>query len=113
MSIDVPILRRLGLLMLGLGTLLAFGPIHPDLVCPWRAATGIPCPLCGMTTSVKSSLRGDLPAAFAANPGGVFAVALALALIVWRPTSLKVPLGALVAGAGCLWVFQIARFSIL
>lgn len=112
-SFDVPVLRRLGLIMLGAGALLAFLPIHPDLLCPLRATTGVPCPLCGMTTSVKSSLRLDLPAALAANPGGLAAVVVAFALVVWRPATLRVPLALLAAGVGAMWVFQLFRFSVL
>ena len=110
---DVAVVRRLGLAMLALGALLAFLPIHPSLLCPLRATTGVPCPLCGMTTSVKSSLRLDLPAAVAANPGGMLAVAFALALLVWRPATLRIPLAALGAGALGLWIFQLFRFSVL
>lgn len=112
-SFDVPVLRKLGLLLLGVGALLAFLPIHPGLLCPLRAATGVPCPLCGMTTSVKSTLRLDFGAALAANPGGIALVVLALALVFWRPTSLRVPAGALLAGGAGLWVFQLFRFSVL
>lgn len=112
-SFDVVVLRRLGLLMLGAGALLAFLPIHPGLLCPLRATTGVPCPLCGMTTSVKSSLRLDLPAALAANPAGLTAVILALALVVWRPARLRVPLLALVAAGAGMWLFQMFRFSVL
>lgn len=112
-SFDVAVLRRLGLLLLGAGALLAWLPIHPGLLCPLRATTGVPCPLCGMTTSVKSSLRGDLPAALAANPGGLALVVLALALVVWRPAALRLPAGALLATGMGLWVFQLFRFSVL
>ena len=112
-TFEVEILRRLGILMLTAGALLAFLPIHPGLLCPMRATTGVPCPLCGMTTSVKSSLRLDLPAALAANPGGLVAVVVAVALLVWRPSTLRIPLAALALGALALWVFQLFRFSVL
>jgi hypothetical protein len=38
------------------------------LPCPLRALTGIPCPLCGMTTAATSLASGDPAAALAANP---------------------------------------------
>jgi hypothetical protein len=49
--------------------------------CPFRAATGRPCPLCGVTTAAIALLRGDLEASLALNP-----LALALsALAVSQP----------------------------
>ena len=38
------------------------------LPCPLRTLTGIPCPLCGMTTAATGLASGDLGAAVAANP---------------------------------------------
>ena len=38
------------------------------LPCPLRTLTGIPCPLCGMTTAATALASGDLGAALAANP---------------------------------------------
>ena len=38
------------------------------LPCPLRTLTGIPCPLCGMTTAATGLASGDLGAALAANP---------------------------------------------
>ncbi|MCF7675674.1 MAG: DUF2752 domain-containing protein [Akkermansiaceae bacterium] len=35
--------------------------------CPWRAATGLPCPGCGMTRSALSLLRGDLAGSLREN----------------------------------------------
>ena len=87
---------------------------HPELICPLRATTGIPCPLCGMTTSVTATLRGDFGAALAANPAGVLAVAAAVVLLVSRRArSVRVPAavwGLLLAG---MWVFELFRFSVL
>lgn len=31
----------------------------PQLVCPFRAATGLPCPLCGSTRAVVLAAHGD------------------------------------------------------
>ena len=112
-AFDVPVLRKLGLVMLGAGAVLAWLPIHPGLLCPLRASTGVPCPFCGMTTSVKSSLRLDLGGALAANPGGLALVLLSLALVVWRPVSIRLPLGVLLALGAGLWTFQLFRFSVL
>jgi hypothetical protein len=38
------------------------------LPCPLRTLTGVPCPLCGMTTAATSLASGDPGAALAANP---------------------------------------------
>ena len=87
---------------------------HPELICPLRAVTGIPCPLCGMTTSVTATMRGDIHAALAANPAGVLAVVVAGVLLVSRRArSIRVPApiwGILLAG---MWLFELFRFSIL
>lgn len=48
-------------------------------VCPLRAITGIPCPLCGMTTAATALAHGDLGASLAANP---FLLLLALGTAV-------------------------------
>jgi len=113
LTFDIPVLRRLGIAMLAIGALLAFSPIHPGVVCPLRASTGVPCPLCGMTTSVKASLQLDFAGAFIANPGGIAAVAAALVLMAWRPRSLRVPVVALGLAGSAMWIFQLFRFQVL
>jgi hypothetical protein len=42
----------------------AGGPV----LCPFRAATGLPCPTCGLTRAAHAILHGDIGAAFAINP---------------------------------------------
>lgn len=32
----------------------------PTVVCPFRAATGLPCPLCGSTRAIALAAHGDL-----------------------------------------------------
>jgi hypothetical protein len=57
------------------------------LTCPFRAATGHPCPFCGLTTSMALTLRGEPGAALAAHPLGPAVVVLAVGLlvaVVWR-----------------------------
>ena len=82
------------------------------LPCPLRALTGIPCPLCGMTTGVCATVSGDLPAAVAANPLGVVAVAVAVVLLVrpgWRRAN--VPARAVPAALGLSWCWQLIRLA--
>lgn len=113
MTFDGLVLRRLGMAMLAIAAVLSFTPLHPGLACPLRASTGIPCPFCGMTTSVKECLRMDFGAAFLANPGGIAAVATALVLIVWRPRSVRLPLVLLAAAGAAMWIFQLFRYQAL
>jgi hypothetical protein len=97
--------------MLALGVLLAHLPGDPGLPCPLRTTTGVPCPLCGMTTSVKATLRGDVHAALAANPFGILAVVTAILLLArpaWR--RLQLPAGVLMGGVLVSWLFQLHRF---
>ena len=99
--------------MLAAAALLPVLPGHPGLACPLRTLTGIPCPLCGMTTSVEESVRGHLSRAFAANPGGIAAVAVALFLLVRRPASLRIPEALPIVALTAAWLFELHRFSIL
>ena len=100
--------------MLGAGLVLArLGP-GAGLPCPLRTLTGVPCPLCGMQTSVKATLTGHVGQALTANPLGVVAVVVAVVLLVTRPASIRVPPVAMVISVlVALWVFELARFGIL
>jgi hypothetical protein len=54
------------------------------LPCPWRALTGTLCPFCGGTTMGTHLLRGDLPAAWQANPFVLVLLVLGvLAVVAW------------------------------
>ncbi len=55
-----------GLLHLAGHSLLSAMPKIP--LCPFKAATGLPCPGCGMTHAFLALGRLDLAGAFAANP---------------------------------------------
>ena len=77
--------------MLGAAATLPLLPGHPGIACPLRRLTGIPCPLCGMTTGVEEGVRLHLGRAFAANPGGLVAVVAAVMLLVLRPARVRIP----------------------
>lgn len=111
--IDARDLRSAGALMLFLGVALPLIPGYPGLPCPLRLASGVPCPFCGMSTSVKHAVRLQFQEAWAANPAGIAAVATAIALIVVRPRSLQVPPAAIYVTLAAMWVFQLFRFSML
>lgn len=103
----------------------AVGPL-----CPLRRTTGVPCPVCGMTTGTFAMVRGDVLAAFLANPLAplLFAVVL-LAFIpplwrqLWRAgTALKASLDGpddsarsrwwvTVPVVAALWLYQLHRFD--
>jgi uncharacterized protein DUF2752 len=53
------------------------GPV----ICPFRLATGLPCPGCGLTRSWVFIAHGELGAAVRANPFGFVTMAGAVALI--------------------------------
>ncbi len=84
-------------------------PFHPPLACPLRAATGIPCPFCGMTRAVVAAVHGHVLASLAFNPGGIVVLLVALTA-VFRPdvlTRLRTPGWSLLAIVGALWVWNI------
>src|SRR5256885_12049298 len=84
-TFDLADTRGAAAAMLVAGAVLPLLPGHAGLPCPLRMLTGVPCPLCGMTTSVEAMVHAHPVAAFVANPGGPPAVLVALVLLVRRP----------------------------
>ncbi len=96
------------------------------LPCPLRTLTGIPCPLCGMTTAATGLASGDLGAALAANPFVLLLAGFTLVMAVlmaaralgrvpppaqW-PASRRRQTYSVVAGlAAASWAFQLHRFG--
>jgi hypothetical protein len=113
-TFDVADSRGAAAVLLAAGALLPFLPGHAGLPCPLRTLTGVPCPLCGMTTSVEATLHGHPAAALAANPAGPAAVLVALVLLVRRPLRpLHAPLVAVILLLALLWFFELHRFDLL
>ena len=106
-------LRQAGGVMLIGAALLPRLPGHPGAPCPLRELTGIPCPLCGMTTSVEDTVGGHVGRALAANPAGVLGVATALALLIFRPRHMKLPAAVPIVLVLAMWLFELHRFSYL
>ncbi|HEX2038761.1 MAG TPA: DUF2752 domain-containing protein [Acidimicrobiales bacterium] len=113
-TVDLTSLRLAGGVMLAVAAVRPLVPGTPGVPCPLRLATGIPCPLCGMTTSVTAAAHLDLGEAAAANPAGILAVAVAVVLLLARrPTRLDLPKWAVPAAFAAMWAFQLQRFSIV
>ena len=110
---DASDLRTAGGLMLAAAVILPVLPGHPSLVCPLRAITGVPCPFCGMTTSVEATMHFDFAKAMAATPAGILAVAVAIAFLVRRPASIRVPLALVFVVLALMWAFQLHRFGFI
>lgn len=115
MSIDTRSLRLGGVLMMAVGLVVPlFAGAFPEAWCLLRATTGVPCCLCGMTTSVTATMHGDFAAAVAANPFGILAVATAVApLFVRNRPQLRVPVAVLVLAGALSWVWQLGRYGFL
>jgi hypothetical protein len=84
-------------------------PFSPVL-CPLRAATGVPCPFCGMTRAVVAAVHGHIGQSLAFNPGGIV-VLLAAAVLLVRPRLIgrirRPPLWTLWAALGALWLWNV------
>jgi hypothetical protein len=105
--------RIAGVALLAAGAAMSASGIHPALVCPLRALTGVPCPLCGMTTSVEATLQGDPGSALAANPAGLLAVAAAVLVLVVRVPRIVVPRVVLIGVLAGMWAFELNRYGVL
>jgi uncharacterized protein DUF2752 len=113
-TFDLTDLRGAAIAMLAGGVLLPLLPGHAGLPCPLRTLTGVPCPICGMTTSVEATMHAHPLAALDANPGGPLLVALAIAFLVRRPArALQLPIVGVIVPLAVLWLFELHRFSIL
>jgi hypothetical protein len=113
LSVDPTELRYAAGAALAAGAAFPLLPWHPPLACPLRATTGVPCPLCGMTTSVEATVTLDLETALAATPAGIVAVAAAICVLVLRPRRLRFPAPLLYLALAAMWLYQLHRFSFL
>lgn len=99
--------------VLGLALAASRLPARLGPPCPLRLLTGVPCPLCGMTTSVTELMGGDLSGALAANPFGILAVLVAVLVLVTPPARLRAPWPPLALAGLASWLFQLHRVGLV
>jgi hypothetical protein len=85
-------------------------PGYPGVTCPLRAATGVPCPLCGLTTSLRALLALDPAASLALSPLGAVVFCGGLAALGRWGRALTLPRASLAATLGLSWIVQLLRF---
>jgi hypothetical protein len=100
--------RRVTAALVVAGGVWAVAPVHPGLTCPFRAMTGLPCPLCGMTRAVTAGLRGDVVASLRFQPAGLVLIALGVWLLVRRSrVAVRLPPWVLPATFGAMWLWNL------
>jgi len=102
-------LRVIAAGLVGVAAVWPLLPVHTGIVCPLRAATGIPCPLCGMTRACVAAVHGHLATSLAFNPAGILVVLAALVALL-RPqllTRIRVPMWCVITAMGALWIWNI------
>lgn len=119
-------LALIGLAAGGLVVRQLTGSIHPGFVCPLRALTGVPCPMCGSTTSASALLELRFGDALASNPflPSLALLATTVAVVAGgrragivataRPWDLRRRRRASVLTAGAVvasWLWQLVRFG--
>jgi hypothetical protein len=95
--------------LLAVAALWARAPVHPPAMCPLRAATGVPCPFCGMTRACIAGVHGHISQSLSYNPFGIVVLAAAAVLLV-RPSlvsRLKLPTWSVFAILGVMWIWNI------
>jgi hypothetical protein len=116
-DLDLHDLRVGGSLMLAAAVALPLVPGPDGVPCPLRSLTGVPCPLCGMTTSVVAAVHLHPVGAVAANPAGLMAVVVAVALLALprarRAAVARVPAWVLPVGLALMWTWELVRFRVL
>ncbi|CAB4614017.1 unannotated protein [freshwater metagenome] len=99
----------LGIALLGL--VMPF-PVFPP--CPMLTVTGVPCPMCGMTRSVRSFSVGDIDASIRYQPFGIIAAIVGIGVLaLWatpttrRIVSVRIPVVIAVSCVAGSWIWNI------
>ncbi|MCU1459390.1 MAG: hypothetical protein JWL73_3482 [Actinomycetia bacterium] len=110
---DLTSLRVAGAVMLGIGVVRPLLPFDGGAPCPFKAVTGIPCPMCGMTRSVTSVVHGDLGHALTMQPAGIVLVVLAVLLLVnWRlPRRMQIPIWVPAVLIALMWTYNLWKYA--
>lgn len=112
--------------VIAVGVLLAATSLKIPLICPFRAATGVPCPFCGMATGTVASLRGDVGGAMLANPFSLLVIPVAVGGLLlqlrravarvdprtWSKPFQMTMAGLLVGALTMSWSFQMVRYGL-
>jgi hypothetical protein len=113
-EIDVRRLRKPAAIFLAGGLLLAHLPAGWGLPCPMRALTGVPCPFCGATTSVRDTLGGHVRAGFLTAPLGLVLIVAAFAITLrLGPGNVRILRPLVIGGVLAEWCFELFRFHVL
>lgn len=113
-ELDVGRLRKPAAIFLAGGLLLAHLPAGVGLPCPMRSLTGVPCPFCGVTTSVRDTLGGHVRAGLDSAPLGLVLIAAAFLLALGLgPTKVKFLRPIVIAAVIAEWSFELVRFHII
>ncbi|HVA09187.1 MAG TPA: DUF2752 domain-containing protein [Acidimicrobiales bacterium] len=113
-EVDIQRLRVPGAVLLGGGLLFAHLPSDWGVPCPLRTLTGVPCPFCGLTTSVRNALGGHIYQAFDAAPLGLLVIIASVAVLLrGTPKTLRIAPPVALVALVTEWVFELHRFGLL
>ena len=101
----------------GLGAVSGATLDEAPVLCPFRLATGVPCPFCGLTRSLVAAGGGHWETSLELSPLGPAVLILAAPVLVWisvataRQQRLRLPvpvLAAAVALVAVSWAVQLS-----
>ncbi len=101
--------RIAGAGLLSIAALWWRAPVHPGVLCPLRAATGVPCPFCGLTRACIAGVHGHILRSLSYNPFGLAVLAAAVVFVV-RPSlvrRIRLPLWSVLVTIGVMWIWNI------
>jgi hypothetical protein len=113
-EIDVRRVRKPAAIFLAGGLVAAHLPAGIGLPCPLRTLTGVPCPFCGVTTSVRDMLGGRVRAGLGVAPLGLLLVVVAVAVVLrLGPGNVRILRPIVIAGVVAEWCFELFRYHVI